>query len=269
MGQHAEQVARPAELTHLAVRGPHQRQRVTRGADPHHGPAGDKPHRGVDRGQEPRVIGRPVEQDLIQAGQEQARPGLRAGHGAQGVAGQRGAFGGGRPLAAHVADHDSPCSPRRREHVAEIREDLALRGVPRRDLQAGDTRQPRRQQAFLESPRQGDSSGAARQRGSQRNLLPGDLGQGLKNRDVAGTPLPCHLVGDPEHPHDLVVLILDRDPGPGQQARRIGPGRAAHAAVHPDVTDDQLVVRPDDIRAQPLFKRAQLAVDTRRAVLRK
>ena len=321
LGQHSEQVAWPAELVHPAVRGPHQRQRVTRGADPYHGPAGDEPHRGVDRGQEPRVVGRTVKQHLIQAGQKQARPGLPAGHGPEGVAGQRSALGGGRTLAAHVADHDSPRPVRRWEHVTEIPEDLRsgparditrrpgpargitsrpgpargvtsrpgpargvtsrpgpargvtrrpgpARGVTRRHLQAGDLRQPRRQQALFKSPRQGGSPGAVRQRGPQRNLAPGEASQGLQHRDVAGTPLPCDLVGDPEHPRDTVVLVMDRDPSPGQHARQIGPAIAAHPAVHPDVTDDQLVSRPNDIRAQPLFKRAQSAVDTRGAVRR-
>jgi hypothetical protein len=67
----------------------------------------------------------------------------------------------------------------------------------------------------------------------------------------------------------MVVLVMDRDPGPGQHAGRIGAATAAHAAVHSDIADDQLVSRPNDIRAQPLFKRTQPAVDTRGAVLRK
>ena len=90
-----------------------------------------------------RPVGRPVQQHLIQVGQDQARPGLPASQGPESVAGQRGTLGGGRALSAYIADHHSPCPPGRRKHVAEIRKDRRpgpSRRVPRGHLQAWDIR---------------------------------------------------------------------------------------------------------------------------------
>jgi hypothetical protein len=106
-----------------------------------------RPYRGVDRGQEPRVIGRPVQQHLIQVGQDQARPGTLTRQRPQGGASQRGAPGGRGALAAHSSDHHSPGPPNRWEHVAEVRGNLR-RGpadrVPRGHLQAWEIQKPRR-----------------------------------------------------------------------------------------------------------------------------
>ena len=68
-------------------------------------------HGGVNSGQEPRVIGEPVQQRLVQRGQDQARPGLPVGLRSHRITGQRGALGRRGPLATHVADHHPPATP--------------------------------------------------------------------------------------------------------------------------------------------------------------
>ena len=112
------------------VRAANQGERVSCGTDPHGGNGEPRTHSGVDRGQEPRVIGGPVQQRLIQPGQDQARPGLPEGGASQRVACQRGALGRGDSLAAHVADDEPPAAAHRGKHVVEVPEDLGPASRP-------------------------------------------------------------------------------------------------------------------------------------------
>src|SRR3984957_1322825 len=102
--------------------------------------------------------------------------------------------------------------------------------------------------------------------GPHSNFARGDLGQDLQDRDVPHTPLARYLVSHPEHPGDMTVLVIYRDPGPGNHAYRtrqviVSP----HGSADPGVTDDQIVFGAEDIRAQQLFKRALLTASTRGA----
>jgi hypothetical protein len=177
--QDAEHGPRQPECLHAPVRAVHQGQRVAPRADLHRGPGHGRPHRGVDRGQEPRVIGGPLQQGLIQRGQDQPRPGLAVCFRSEGVSGQRGALGRRGPLAAHVADHHPPATPDRGKDVVEVPEDLGprpSRHITRRYLKAGDDRQPRWQQALLQGLRQGGSVNAVLDGGLQRDFTRGDVG---------------------------------------------------------------------------------------------
>jgi hypothetical protein len=111
MGQEPEQGSRLPGRLHAPVAAAHQRQRVPPRADPHRGSGGSRPDGGINRGQEPRVIGQPVQQGLVQGRQDDGRPGLPMCLRPQGVAGQRGALGRRDALAAHVTDHHSPAPP--------------------------------------------------------------------------------------------------------------------------------------------------------------
>ena len=52
----------------------------------------------------------------------------------------------------------------------------------------------------------------------------------------------------------MTVLVMYRDPGPGHHAYRTGRVTVSpHAAAGPGVTDDQILLGAEDIRAQQLF----------------
>ena len=91
---------------------------------------------------------------------------------------------------------------------------------PRCYLQAGDVRQPGREQALLQQPGQRGTFGVARHGILEGELAGGDLSQALQDCDIAAAPLARQVVGRPEHGCDLALQVTR----PGR------PAQADHAA---------------------------------------
>ena len=122
--------------------------------------------------------------------------------------------------------------------------------MPRRDLQARDARQPRRQQALLQGPGQRGTFCAIVQRDLERDLTGGDMRQGPQNLDIACSPVAWHVVGHAERAHDMAVRSAHREPCPGDHPGRPGRAPSDGARVQPDVVDDQLCRGVDHVQGR-------------------
>ena len=80
----------------------------------------------VDRGAEAVVVG--GQQRGVHGGEDLAGFRLEKGDRACRVAGQRGDGGGGRAVAAYIADHEAPCPVTKREDVVKIAAYLEVTG---------------------------------------------------------------------------------------------------------------------------------------------
>ena len=156
-GRMPSSVPGAARRLDAAVGAHQQRQRVAAGGDARLDTVGPRLERDVEHGAEAAVRAAFAADRVVEILQHDLRAvGVQGGRGAHGVAGERGDGGGLGALAADVADHERPGAVSGREAVVEVAADLVAltRGVvARRQLDARDVRQRRRQQRALERAR--------------------------------------------------------------------------------------------------------------------
>ena len=157
-GRMPEQRAGAARRLDAAVGAHQQRQRVAAGGDARLDAVGAAA-RARCRARVQKRLSSPPSRRIasLRSSQHDLRAvGVQGGRGAHRVAGERGDGGGLGALAADVADHERPGAVAGREAVVEVAADLVAlaRGVvARRQLDARDVRQRRRQQRALERAR--------------------------------------------------------------------------------------------------------------------